>query len=128
MWVIKLKIGFKVFGNVLSQTYELVRKYSDQLKKQGYELKFTAKKAKLTSFKKQFRPYLHDVYIVADNYLGKDNKLTKQYKNAKFLIFDEDINSGATFKLCIDALQDKVPDNIDSNILCMANAYSAKGW
>lgn len=128
MWVIKLKIGFKVFGNVLSQTYELVRKYSDQLKKQGYELKFTAKKAKLTSFKKQFRPYLHDVYIVADNYLGKDNKLTKQYKNAKFLIFDEDINSGATFKLCIDALQDKVPDNVDSNILCMANAYSAKGW
>ena len=128
MWVIKLKIGFKIFGNVLSQTYELVRKYSDQLKKQGYELKFTAKKAKLTSFKKQFRPYLHDVYIVADNYLGKDNKLTKQYKNAKFLIFDEDINSGATFKLCIDALQDKVPDNVDSNILCMANAYSAKGW
>jgi len=128
MWVIKLKIGFKVFGNVLSQTYELVRKYSDQLKKQGYELKFTAKKAKLTSFKKQFRPYLHDVYIVADNYLGKDNKLTKQYKNAKFLIFDEDINSGATFKLCIDALQDKIPDNVDSNILCMANAYSAKGW
>ena len=128
LWIIQLKVGFKVFNKVLVEVYGLVKKYSEELKSQGYELKFNAKKTKLTSFKKQFRPYLHDVYIVADEYVGKDDKLTKRYKTAKFLIFDEDINSGATLKLCIDALQDKIPDNKDSNIMCLTNAYSAKGW
>lgn len=128
LWIIQLKVGFKVFNKVLVEVYGLVKKYSEELKRQGYELKFNAKKTKLTSFKKQFRPYLHDVYIVADEYVGKDDKLTKRYKTAKFLIFDEDINSGATLKLCIDALQDKIPDNKDSNIMCLTNAYSAKGW
>ena len=126
--VIKFKIGFKKFNSVLVETYNLVKKYSDQLKKQGYEIRFDAKKAKLTSFKKQFRPYLHNVYIVADKYLDQQEKLTTQYKNAKFLIFDEDINSGSTMKLCIDALQEKIPENKDKNIMCLVNAYSSSGW
>ena len=52
----------------------------------------------------------------------------KQYRNAKFLIFEEDINSGATLKLCIDALEEKIPDANEKNIMCLVNAYSAKGW
>jgi len=126
--IIKLKIGFKVFGSTLMQVYNLVKKYSEELKQQGYELKFNSKRAKLTSFKKQFRPYLHDVYVIANDYLDKSDNLLTQYKNAKFLIFDEDINSGATMKLCIDALQEKISENKDSNIMCLANAYSASGW
>ena len=126
--IIKLKIGFKKFNNVLLETYNRVKKYSEQLKQQGYEIRFDAKKSKITSFKKQFRPYLHNVYIVADKYLNKKDNLTSQYKNAKFLIFDEDINSGATLKLCIDALQEKIPENKSDNIMCLVNAYSSKGW
>ena len=126
--IIKLKIGFKKFNTVLLETYNLVKKYSEQLKQQGYEIRFDAKKSKITSFKKQFRPYLHNVYIVADKYLNKKDNLTSQYKNAKFLIFDEDINSGATLKLCIDALQEKIPENKSDNIMCLVNAYSSKGW
>ena len=126
--IIKFKIGFKVFNKVLWNTFELVRRYSDMLKQKGYHIRFDAKKSKLTSFKKQFRPYLHDVYIIADNYLDKDENLQTQYKNAKFLLFDEDLNSGSTMKLCVDALQDKIPDNKDKNIMCLVNAYSAKGW
>ena len=126
--IIKLKIGLKVFKNILSETYSIIKKYSKQLEQRGYELRFDSKKAKLTSFKKQFRPYLHDVYIVANKYLNKEDNLTSQYKNAKFLIFDEDLNSGATMKLCIDALQDKVPENKNKNIMCLVNAYSSHGW
>lgn len=126
--VIKFKIGLKKFNNVLKETYNLVKKYSNQLSKNGYKLRFDSRKTKLTSFKKQFRPYLHDVYIIADKYLNKDDNLTSQYKNAKFLIFDEDINSGATMKLCIDALQDKIPENKSKNIMCLVNAYSSNGW
>jgi hypoxanthine phosphoribosyltransferase len=57
-----------------------------------------------------------------------NGELMKQYRNAKFLIFDEDINSGATLKLCIDALEEKIPDANEKNIMCLVNAYSAKGW
>ena len=57
-----------------------------------------------------------------------NGELMKQYRNAKFLIFDEDISSGATLKLCIDALEEKIPDANEKNIMCLVNAYSAKGW
>lgn len=128
IYIIKLKIGLKPFNKILVETYNITKQYSEQLKEKGYTLRFDSKKFKITSFKKQFRPYLHDVYIIADEYLNKDKNLTTQYKNAKFLIFDEDTNSGATLKLCINALQDKIPENKDKNIMCLVNAYSAKSW
>jgi hypoxanthine phosphoribosyltransferase len=52
----------------------------------------------------------------------------KQYRNAKFLIFDEDINSGATLKIVIDALEEKLPENTENNMMCLVNAYSASGF
>ena len=54
----------------------------------------------------------------------------QQYKwltNANDII-EEDINSGATLKLAIDALKQKLPENTDSNILCLVNAYSGSGF
>jgi hypothetical protein len=125
--LINLKIGKKVFNEYMKKTLQLVRQYSNTLKENGYALRFDTKRVKVTQFQKQFRPFLHNVYIIADNYMN-NGELMKQYRNAKFLIFDEDINSGATLKLCIDALEEKIPDANEKNIMCLVNAYSAKGW
>lgn len=124
---IQLKIGKKVFNQYLVKTLQIVKQYSDILKERGYKLHFNSKRVKVTQFSKKFRPFLNNVYIVADNYL-KNGQLMSQYKNAKLLIFDEDINTGATLKLCIDALEEKIPDAIDNNILCLVNAYCGNSW
>jgi hypothetical protein len=120
-------LGKKVFNEYLVKTMMLVKQYAAMLKERGYALRFNTKRVKITQFQKQFRPFLHNVYIIADEYMNNGN-LTKQYQNGKFLIFDEDINSGATLKLCVDALEEKLPTTAHSNILCLVNAYSASGW
>lgn len=125
---IKLKIGLKVFNNILMQVQELVMQYVNVLKERGYKLRFNTKRFKITNFEKQYRLFLHNVYIIADENLNENGNLFKRYQNAKFLIFDEDINSGATLKCVIDALQEKLPDNNNTNIVCLANAYSQSGY
>ena len=124
---IKLKIGMKKFNNVLLQIKDLVEQYINQIKSNGYKLQFNSKRFKVTQIPKLCRPYLHNVYIVADKAMNNGNLLNR-YKNAKFLIFDEDINSGATLKCAIDALQDKLPESNQNNIICLVNAYSASGF
>ena len=124
---IKTKIGQKVFNQVLMQTKELIEQYSDMLKQGGYKLRFNTKRFKITAFKKQFRPFLTNLYIIADEYMN-NGELLKRYRNAKFLIFDEDINSGATLKIVIDALEEKLPEQSSNNIMCLVNAYSASGF
>ena len=124
---IKTKIGQKVFNQVLMQTKELIEQYSDMLKQRGYKLRFNTKRFKITAFKKQFRPFLTNLYIIADEYMN-NGELLKRYRNAKFLIFDEDINSGATLKIVIDALEEKLPEQSSNNIMCLVNAYSASGF
>lgn len=126
--IIKMKIGLKVFNQILLQIQNLTSQYITQLQERGYKLRFNTKRFKITQFKKQFRPFLHNVYIVADSNLNKNGELFKRYQNGKFLIFDEDINSGATLKCAIDALQEKLPNANNSNILCLVNAYSASGY
>jgi len=124
---IKTKIGIKVFNSLLMETMNLVLKYSDILKNNGYKLRFNIKKFKITSFKKMFRPFLSNLYIIADEYMS-NGELMNRFKNAKFLIFDEDINSGATLKIVIDALEEKLPEQNSSNLLCLVNAYSNSGF
>lgn len=124
---IKMKIGQKVFNAALMETKNLVLKYSDVLKERGYRLKFNLKQFKITSFKKMFRPFLSNMYIIADNYLN-NGELMGRFRNAKFLIFDEDINSGATLKIVIDALREKLPEQNSDNLMCLVNAYSGSGF
>ena len=112
----------------MQQVLQIIQQYSEQLQERGYKLRFNTKRFKITQIKKQFRPFLNNVYIVADKYLNQNNELFTRYKNAKFVIFDEDINSGATLKLAIDALKEKLPENTDNNILCLVNAYSGSGF
>lgn len=125
---IQSRIGKRYFNLILQQVLTLVERYSNLLKERGYKLRFGSKRFKITQIKKQFRPFLNNVYIVADNYTNKNGELFTRFKNSKFLIFDEDINSGATLKLAIDALQQKIPENTDNNILCLVNAYSGSGF
>ena len=125
--VINLKIGKKVFKQYMLKTLELIRKYSDMLKEYGYKLRFDTNKMKITQFPNRFRKFLHNIYIIADDYMN-NGEIMKQYKNAKFLIFDEDINSGATLKLCIDALEEKIPNVSEQNLVCLVNAFSPSGW
>lgn len=124
---IKTKIGIKVFNSLLLETMNLVMKYSDILKNNGYKLRFNVKRFKITSFKKMFRPFLSNLYIIADEYMT-NGELMNRFKNAKFLIFDEDINSGATLKIVIDALEEKLPEQSSNNLLCLVNAFSNSGF
>jgi hypothetical protein len=124
---IRTKIGQKAFNQVLIQTKQLIEQYSDILKQRGYKLRFDTKRFKITAFKKQFRPFLSNIYIIADDYMN-NGELLKRYRNAKFLIFDEDINSGATLKIVIDALEEKLTEQNSNNIMCLVNAYSASGF
>ena len=101
--------------------------YSELLTTEGMRLRMDYARSKITNFKKHLREYVHDLYIIADEHLTNGN-LQKRYGNAKFLIFDEDINSGATLKLTIDALEDKLPSHNNQNILCLVNGYSASGF
>lgn len=124
--LIKLKGLLTEFNKVLEDTYNTAVQYSDILTK-GYKLKGIGKMTKITNFKKHLRKYIHNFYVIADEHLTNGN-LQSRYGNAKFLIFDEDINSGATLKLTIDALEDKLPAQNSNNILCLVNGYSASGF
>lgn len=125
---IQQRISQRMINNILQQVLSLIQQYSQQLQSNGYKLRFDTKRFKITQIKKQFRPFLNNVYIVADKYINQNGELFNRYKNAKFVIFDEDINSGATLKLVIDALKEKLPENTDNNILCLVNAYSGSGF
>ena len=115
------------FINALNESYNLVIKHADILTNKGYRLRMDYQRAKITNFEKHLREYVHNLYIIADEHLTNGN-LQKRYGNAKFLIFDEDINSGATLKLTIDALEDKLPSQNSNNIICLVNGYSASGF
>lgn len=122
---ITTKIGKGVFANLLSQIDKLILFYDEQFKS-GYNIDLRSRRFKITQFDKRFRKYLKNVYIISDDYLNKDKELFTRFKNSKFLIVDEDINSGATLKLVIDSLKMKI-NNSDKNILCLVNAYSETG-
>lgn len=125
---IQKRIGKKFMSGVLQEVLQLVQKYSQQLKETGYKLQFGNKRFKITHLSSRFRPYLKNVYIIADDYVNENGQLFSRFRNAKFLIFDEDINSGATLKLIIETLKEKLPENTDNNLLCLVNAYSSSGF
>lgn len=126
--IIEKRIGMQRFNAVLEEMKRLMANFKTQLEGIGYKIqKFTNKKFKITNLAQRFRPFLKDVYVVADKHLN-NGQLLSQYANSKFLIFDEDINSGATLKLAIEALEDKLAVDGSSNILCLVNAHSDGGF
>ena len=124
---IKLKLGKKYFEQVIMQMYNLVVQYGNQLESgSGYKLKFN-KPFKITKLSKYVRPYLTNMYVVADKNFNENHELFTRYANGKFLIVDEDLNSGATLANVIRALQNVMPTQNQNNIVCLTNAYSSSG-
>lgn len=122
---IKLNIGQKVFIKLLEKCDSILEKYKDKIDN-GFNV--NTSKFKIIKIEKRFRSCLRNVYIVSDKYLSNSgNELQTKYKNANFLVFDEDMNSGTTLKFVCDTLQDKL-DNSDKQIKCLVNAYSSNGW
>lgn len=106
------------------QFVENLRMYADNLA-EGFTPRYIESQFKITKLEKRFRPYLKNVYVIADKAMTGES-LKSRYNNAKFLIYDEDVNSGTTLRLVVDALHEKLPDG-NNQILCLANAYSNSG-
>lgn len=113
------------FKECIYAVNNLVNKYADKLKNGFKPTLIEAKKFKITNFEFKHRQFLKNVYIIADKEFNKNYQLLKRYSNAKFLLFDEDINSGATLKLLIDAMNMHGIPN--SKITCLVNSYYLNG-
>ena len=123
---IQLKIGQKVFVELLQQVDAILQQYSDKFVT-GFRINPNSKKFKIVEIEQRFRTCIHDVYVIADKELNQaTNQLLTKYQNANFLIFDDDMNSGATLKIVCNALQEKL-DNADEKIKCLVNGFSLTG-
>jgi hypothetical protein len=109
------------------QIAQLLEKYSQVLiSKGGFKIS-AINDFKITDFDKRERMFLDNCYVVADKELSKNGGLLSRYKGKKFLIFDEDINSGGTLKMVINALIENTNDVQPQNVMCLCNAYSKTG-
>lgn len=102
---LKLQHMMRNMTNIVN-TYEGVL-----LSEKGYKLSYS-KKFKITDIDKRCRPYIKNAYVVADKELAysdddKLDALRSSLRGKNFLIVDEDMNSGGTLKLLIEALKDK---------------------
>lgn len=115
------------FDTVLAQMYNYIKQYADKIMNGGYRIRYNTEASKITSIDKRYRPYVEGSFIIADKNLNKNGELFNGLKNGKFLIVDEDVNSGGSFMLCVKALEEKIPEMIDNNIVCLANGFSDSG-
>lgn len=116
------------YQSALSEMHNLILKYEEMLMSEGgIKLNVASKKFKITDFDKRERKFLSNVYVVAGKNLNQNGELFNSLANSNFLIFDEDMNSGATLKLSIDALLDKIPGHNENQIKCLVNCYSSGG-
>lgn len=103
-----------------------VASYHDKLLENGVPLNFESKAFKITSLDKRFRQFVKNAYVIADKELNRDGELFSRYRGANFVLFDEDMNSGATLRILADAMNDKGIEN--EQITCLVNAYSPGGY
>ncbi len=120
----KNKHIYDEYINAHYQFTDNLEMYANKLT-EGFIPKYVESQFKITKLDKRFRGYLQNVYVIADKNMTGE-VLQTRYQNAKFLIYDEDVNSGATLRLVVDALNEKLPDG-KHQIICMANAYSNSG-
>lgn len=124
---VQYRIGLPKFNKVMNDMIALMQEYIDALMSPK-GLKFDVRKtsSKITDINKRFRPYLSDIYLVANEMLY-NGTLHNEYQNAKIILFDEDVNSGGTLMLITKALLDKLPATSEKNLLGLVNAYSSSG-
>lgn len=118
----------KEIENVLKEVSTIQDKCSKQITEVGWKPSFGIKRFKVTELPKLTRNYLHKCYVVADKNLNQNLEIFKRYSNNNILLFDEDINSGASLRQCIEAMFERLPSNWNHNqLLCLLNAISKGG-
>jgi hypothetical protein len=113
------------FTSAMRNIAWMIAGFHNKLLGEGLPLNFESRSFKIVSFEKRIRPFIKNAYVIADKELNRDGDLFSRYRQASFLLFDEDMNSGATLKILADAMNDKGVMN--SQITCLVNAYSAGG-
>lgn len=113
------------FTNAIRKMAWMVATYHNKLLA-GFRPNFDGASFKVTKFSKNVRKYLKGAFIIADEQLNKDKNLFTRYVGKKYIIFDEDMNSGATLAMLGDTLGDYgIPEQ---NITCLVNGYSNGGF
>ena len=88
----------KPFVAAVEETKKLMTQYAEQLRNNGYKWSGKYEKFKITKIDAHLRQFLKNVYVIADeDYLNEFQQLYSRYVNGKFLIFDEDIDSGGSW-------------------------------
>jgi len=113
------------FTAAVQKMTNLVILYHEKLL-EGFTPNFDGTTFKVTKFSKNVRKYLKGAFVIADAQLNKDHKLFKRYAKKKYILFDEDMNSGATLAMLADALMDYGIKEED--ITCLVNGYSSGGF
>lgn len=121
--------NFNEVKEVLSEVKKIADKYSKVLKENGYKPNFFLKRFKITELPKETRNYLHGLYVVADKNFKENTNFYKRFVNSKVLLFDEDINSGASLRLAAEALVNKLPKTWNhKNLIALVNASAKTGF
>lgn len=117
-----LRDANNTFARLINETVRTVNYYRKRLT-DGYKINFNSSAFKIVKFDMRFRPFVTNLYVIARKNFNKNHDLLSRYKNAKFLIFDEDLNSGGTLKNVISTLVGSLPANYNSaaNIKCLVN-------
>lgn len=115
-------ILMKAFMKAGSEMANIFAKYKEKLLADGVKIDFSLQRGKIVDFGGKYRKYVKDMYVVANKNAVNDPKYFERFKSKKYLLFDEDISTGSTLKLLINALHNNGVE--DSNILCLTNAYS----
>ena len=126
--IIKNQRNRRDIQEVCMTVAKLLEYYSQTLiDRGGFKLR-DVRGAKITDFEKRERDFLDDCYVVADKELSQKGGLLSRYKNKNILIFDEDINSGGTLRMAINALSEQTGDPSNKGVMCLCNAYSKAGY
>lgn len=106
----------------LRETFKIYSQYRNLLLTTGVKVNFSNDRVKIVRFPGKFRKYVKDAYIVANQEQLNNPNYYKQFISNKYVLFDEDVSTGSTLKLLIEALKN---NGVKSrNILCLTNAYS----
>lgn len=129
MDIINLKIGRKTFDQALFEMKKLLEYYRNEIDK-GYHpgiKQYGLGQAKITRIPKTYREYVEGSFIITDKYAKENSHFFDSLINKNILIVDEDINTGSSFQLTIDALKSNINNKPDNTIMCLANGYSEAG-
>ena len=116
------KAMLQKFFEASNEMHKVYNFYKEKLLTTGVKIDFSLQRGKIVDFGGKYRKYVKDMYIVANSEAVNDPNYFEMFRSRYYLLFDEDISTGSTLKLLINALHNNGVD--DTHILCLTNAYS----